>query len=206
MLLNQAQTQSHPRSNQELRPSSPLQLKQQLNSARRLSRKSERTVHGLQGGTLTSLSPNKHLNLQTHQLFPRTVDSSSSASVISTDVPAHGRLLVEPILLPSLRHVHVESQQDLEESCLFYPNGHKNRNIRREIESNMVKQHFLENCRSSLSKKPKTRYRLARKDAYESAKGPPLFYSKPADPVMQQLYSSVRDAEGRIMRTVQVIV
>ncbi|RYG64744.1 hypothetical protein EON64_13355, partial [archaeon] len=50
-------------------------------------------------------------------------------------LPGHCALLVEPVLLPALHHVHVESPQDLEESCLFYPNGSKNRNIRREIEA-----------------------------------------------------------------------
>lgn len=134
--------------------------------------------------------PSTHLHAETHNLnFPGT--------------NSHTSLLIEPVLLPNLQHVHVDTVQDLEESCLFYPDGHKNRNIRREIESSVVKHHILENNKLQPIKK-KDRYRIIRKDIYADVKGPPLFYTKPEDPEMKNLVKKIRAKEGKILSTVQV--
>jgi hypothetical protein len=93
--------------------------------------------------------------------------------------------------------------QDLEESCLFYPDGHKNRNIRREIESSIVKHHVLENSRTKSNKKV-DKYRIIRKDVYADVKGPPLYYTKPKDTEMSDLMKSIRDKENKIVGTIHV--
>ena len=115
----------------------------------------------------------------------------------------HNKLLIEPILLPNLQHVHVDNPQDLEESCLFYPNGHKNRNIRREIESNIVKHHIIENNRMRTIKM-KNKYRVIPKDIYADVKGPPLYYTKGKDNEAEELIKSIRNKEHKIISTVQV--
>jgi hypothetical protein len=109
------------------------------------------------------------------------------------------------VLLPALHHVDVDNPQTLEESCLFYPNGHKNRNIRREIESAVVKHHVLENSRMK-TKKQKSRYRLVPVDPYADAKGPPLYYSKPPDSDLENIYNKMRKTETKILGTVQIRV
>lgn len=129
----------------------------------------------------------------------------SSSSAVRGLPPMHNSLLVEPVLMPSLHHVHVESPQDLEESCLFYPNGSKNRNIRREIETSVIKHHLIENRRIQ-SRKQKSRYRIVRPDPYADVKGPPLFYAKSSDPDLENIVSTLRTGEGKILGTVQVRV
>lgn len=159
--------------------------------------------------TLTYSSNSNQDTMNTHLLSSSSMAATGKATTTSISttsrLPSHGTLLVEPVLLPSLHHVHVESPQDLEESCLFYPNGHKNRNIRREIESTVVKHHLLEN-RKMQNKHQKSRYRIERIDPYANAKGPPLFYSKAPDPEMHEIYSNIRSLEKKIESTVQVRV
>ncbi len=134
--------------------------------------------------------PSTYLHAETHNLH-------------FTGTKNHTSLLIEPVLLPNLQHVHVDTVQDLEESCLFYPDGHKNRNIRREIESSVVKHHILENNKLKSVKK-KDRYRIVHKDIYADVKGPPLYYTKPRDPEMKELVKKMREKEGKILGTVQV--
>lgn len=62
------------------------------------------------GGSIQTM-PSTHLNTQAHNL-PVTGASNNKTS-------NHTSLLIEPILLPNLQHVHVDTMQDLEESCLF---------------------------------------------------------------------------------------
>lgn len=137
--------------------------------------------------------PSTFLHAETHDL-------SRPASSIK---PNHNNLLIEPILLPNLQHVNVDSLQDLEENCLFYPDGHKNKNIRREIESSVVKHHILENSKYK-PPKMKDRYRVIQKDMYADVRGPPLYYTKPKDPEMEQLMKQIRSKESKIVSTVQV--
>lgn len=130
--------------------------------------------------------------------------STSLTKFTSRYTPAHTSLLIEPILLPNLQHVQVDNPQDLEESCLFYPNGHKNRNIRREIESSVVKHHLIGNDKLNQKHKRMSRYRIVRKDPYADAKGPPLVYTKKPDKEMKELLNNLRDKEGKIVGMVSV--
>lgn len=118
--------------------------------------------------------------------------------------PNHASLLIEPILLPNMQHVHVDSQQDLEESCLFYPTGHKNKNIRREIENSVVKHHIIENSRMIASRKRKEVYRIIRPDPYANAKGPPLVYTKKKDDVVENIIGKMHNTRGKMDGLVQI--
>lgn len=145
---------------------------------------------GIIGGKGIQTMPSTHFHAETRDLQNKAPC-------------AHSSLLIEPILLPNLQHVHVDTVQDLEESCLFYPDGHKNRNIRREIESSVIKHHILENNKVK-HVKTKDRYRIVRKDIYRDVKGPPLYYTKKEDAEMKDLLKTIRNKESKIVSTVQV--
>jgi hypothetical protein len=156
-------------------------------------------------GDLTTM-PSTHLHAETHNLQGRPMSAAIPSSFINKPFVSSGNhhtLLIEPILLPNLQHVHVDAVQDLEESCLFYPDGRKNKNIRREIESSVVKHHILENNNSTSSKK-KDRYRIVRKDMYANVKPPPLYYTKKEDHEMKDLLKSIREKENKITGTVMI--
>jgi len=46
----------------------------------------------------------------------------------------HCKLLVEPVMLPEMQHLTVDDSREVSETCLFYPTGHKNINMRRSME------------------------------------------------------------------------
>jgi len=41
---------------------------------------------------------------------------------------------VEPVVLPDMQHLSVDTKDEVTESCLFYPTGQKNKNMRRDLE------------------------------------------------------------------------
>jgi hypothetical protein len=170
------------------------------NSRQNTPNASKRSVSsgGTRGSAVSSPSrqppASTHMHAQTQNL---------SAASFHQSLASHSSLLIEPILLPNLQHVNVDNVQDLEESRLFYPDGHKNRNIRREIESNVVKHHVLENSKMKSPKKP-DQYRIVPKELYADVKGPPLYFTKRRDPEFQQLLKDVRSKEGKILNTIQV--
>lgn len=155
--------------------------------------------HGLTKGLpqLTTNLYSTHVTSQSHKLNGATTQN------VKKSLTAHNSLLIEPILLPNLQHVHIDNPQDLEESCLFYPNGHKNRNIRREIESSVVKHHIIENNKLKPPVK-KNKYRVLPKDPYANAKGPPLYYGREKDHDTEDMLKSLRSKEHKIVSTVQV--
>ncbi len=118
---------------------------------------------------------------------------------------SHSLLLIEPILMPNLEHINIDVNKDASENCLFYPNGHKNRNIRREIENTVIK-HQLNQNENHREKKRKNKYRIVTKDIYADAKGPPLYYSKKLDQETSQLIRAMKTTEGKIHSTVQIRV
>ncbi len=153
--------------------------------------------HNIRGLPVLTTNATVHLTSQAHKLNTAPVLHVKKSS------SSHNSLLIEPILLPNLQHVHIDNPQDLEESCLFYPNGHKNRNIRREIESSVVKHHIIENNKLKPPVK-KNKYRVLPKDPYADAKGPPLYYGKGRDPQIEEMVRTIRLKEGKITSTVQV--
>jgi hypothetical protein len=169
------------------------------------------TSNGLQ--TFTNIGPpssSQNLPLKALPQLSSTHMTSQSQKLngngtlsVKRSTATHSTLLIEPILLPNLQHVHIDNPQDLEESCLFYPNGHKNRNIRREIESSVVKHHIIENNKIKPPVK-KNKYRVLPKDPYANAKGPPLYNGKDKDRETEELLKSIRSKEYKIVSTVQV--
>lgn len=107
--------------------------------------------------------------------------------------------------MPNLEHINIDVQKEAGENCLFYPNGHKNRNIRREIENTVIK-HQLDESHTEREKRRKNKYRIVKKDLYANAKGPPLYYSKKSDPQTMDLLKSMRLTEGKITNTVSIRV
>ncbi len=118
---------------------------------------------------------------------------------------AHSSLLIEPILMPNLEHINIDVHKEAGENCLFYPNGHKNRNIRREIENTVIKHQLNENDKNH-DKKRKNKYRIIKEDPYANAKGPPLYYGKKPDPKTAELLRSMKTNEGRLFSTIQIRV
>lgn len=145
-------------------------------------------------------------NFESHHSTSQTSYSSMMTSNNNTRRSTnskHTSLLVEPILLPNLQHIQVDNPPELEESCLFYPNGNKNRNIRREIETTVIKHHIIENSKLKVPKK-KNKYRITPIDIYADAKGPPLVYTKKPDSEMENLLKSIKNNESKILNTVHV--
>jgi hypothetical protein len=62
----------------------------------------------------------------------------------------HAQLLVEPIVLPDMTHLTVDDTLEVHESCVFYPTGQKNKNMRRTMEEMVRKV----NAKDTFSKKP----------------------------------------------------
>ncbi len=112
----------------------------------------------------------------------------------------HQSLLIEPVLLPSLEHIHVDVSNTTSDNCLFYPNGHKNRNMRKEIE-NTVKRHD-EIPREV--KKRKSKYRVIPADPYEHIKSSPLQHSRKLRNETIDIIKSMRDTESKMQATTQI--
>lgn len=117
----------------------------------------------------------------------------------------HSSLLIEPILMPNLEHISIDVHKEAGENCLFYPNGEKNRNIRREIENTVIK-HQLNERENEKQKKKKDKFRVVKKDPYANVVGPPLFYLKKPDPETENIIKSMKNTQGKIHATVQVRV
>ena len=136
----------------------------------------------------------------------------------------HSLLLVEPVVLPDMQHVSVDLKEDVTESCLFYPTGQKNRNMRRELEAavrsiyepeesghhspggkhsqNLVADALEEvklggKPRTKLSKKEKVRRKSPTRSHIPLVYKPPLAnYSE-----LKQLLTTIREKEIKIVST-----
>lgn len=131
-----------------------------------------------------------------------TVRTSQGGVKQDTKTP-HSSLLIEPVLLPNLDFINIEPQKNLAEPCLFYPNGEKNKNLRREIENTVVKHHLIQHSQH-VPKKYKTKFRLKPVDKYADVKGPPLYYTKKPDPSTEDVLLQMRRTEHKIHSTVQI--
>mmetsp|Transcript_13634 Transcript_13634/g.20444 ORF Transcript_13634/g.20444 Transcript_13634/m.20444 type:complete len:144 (-) Transcript_13634:189-620(-) len=139
--------------------------------------------------------------LNSRYLDVMTVRPSQAASSADVKNP-HSSLLIEPILMPNLQHIELESSQEFRQNCLFYPNGSKNKQMRKEIESTTKK---YESISSGINREVKPdKYRVVKKDKYANVKGPPLFYTKKSDPETIELIKSVKINEIKIAGTVQL--
>lgn len=148
----------------------------------------------------------RYLDVLTVRSSNAGLGSSAFTSSYSSDKSKqHNKLLIEPIILPSLNHISVDQDVDDLKPCLFYPNGKKNLNIRREIEHTVVKHHLI-NRNNIREIKGKSFFRVEKVDQYANAKSPPIFYGKKRDPKFEELMKSIRHVENKIHRTTDVIV
>jgi hypothetical protein len=131
-----------------------------------------------------------------------TVRSSQAGVNLSTQ-SSHSTLLIEPILMPDLDHIIIDHEKNNVEPCLFYPNGDKNKNIRREIEHTVVKHHLIEHSKI-VEKKKKQYFRYTPTNKYASAQGPPLYYGKKYDADADQIIKSMKELEKKMHGTVSV--
>mmetsp|Transcript_6033 Transcript_6033/g.13185 ORF Transcript_6033/g.13185 Transcript_6033/m.13185 type:complete len:131 (+) Transcript_6033:169-561(+) len=102
----------------------------------------------------------------------------------------HSVLLVEPVLMPSLDHIIIDHEKNNAEPCLFYPNGDKNKNIRREIEHTLVKHHLIEHSQI-VEKHRKEYFRIVQKSKYGHVK-------------VHSLLKSMKQTEYKIDGTTQL--
>jgi hypothetical protein len=111
--------------------------------------------------------------------------------------------MIEPILMPNLTHIIIDHDKNDAEPCLFYPNGDKNKNLRREIEHTVVKHHLIDHSQI-VEKHKKEYFRYVKKDKYANAQGPPLFYGKKYDPEVDDILKNMKNTEKKIHGTVQI--
>lgn len=128
---------------------------------------------------------------------------SSKAGVTLDTKSHHSSLLIEPVLMPNLTHCVIDHDRNDAEPCLFYPNGDKNKNLRREIEHTVVKHHLIQNSQI-IEKHRKEYFRYHPKDKYENARGPPLFYGKKYDPDVDNILKTMKNTEKKLYSTVQL--
>lgn len=127
----------------------------------------------------------------------------SQAAVSKESKLSHNSLAIEPVLMPDLTHIVIDHDRNDAEPCLFYPNGDKNKNIRREIEHTVVKHHLIENTQY-IEKHKKEYFRYVKKDKYANARGPPIYYGKKYDPEVGQIMAKMKETEKKIQGTVQI--
>ena len=123
-----------------------------------------------------------------------------SQGKITRSEGSHQSLLIEPVLLPNLEHIHVDVSHSQNENCLFYPNGHKNRNMRKEIE-NTVKRH---DEMPTEEKKRKNKYRQFPKDPYEHVRGHPLTHTRKMNDEAVNLIKSMKNTQIKMHGTIQI--
>ena len=142
------------------------------------------------------------MNTNHRYLDVMTIRTSNGGLSNETKTP-HSKLLIEPVLLPSLEHIQIANERNLAEPCLFYPNGEKNKNLRREIENTVVKHHLIERSQA-VKKREKELFRLKKVDKYAHVKQKPLYYAKKPDPETDDLILKMKGTESRIHGTVQI--
>lgn len=116
----------------------------------------------------------------------------------------HSKLLIEPVVMPNLTHINVEPQHEAKQTCLFYPTGERNTNLRREIqEKTMMNNKLLE--QEIRSPKLKNKYRKVKEDPYGNPyRGDPLYYTKSRDKSAEAIIQNVRTHTWKIDSTVNM--
>ena len=69
----------------------------------------------------------------------------NSQGTTTRDRAPHAQLLVEPVVLPDMQHLSVDDTLEVHESCVFYPTGQKNCNMRRTMEEMVRKVNAKDN-------------------------------------------------------------
>lgn len=124
--------------------------------------------------------------------------SSSRGSTLNKD--AHQNLFVEPVRLPNMTHLQVESSWEPREACLFYPSGHKNRQMRNELEATV--RSFDVKMNDESNTRPPSNEKFSRKESKNLKQTAPLHYSRKINSEMKELMRNVRQSEGKIHGTI----
>ena len=72
------------------------------------------------------------------------LSTSQNATASRVNNKDHTKLLVEPIVLPDMNHLQVDDAREVNQTCLFYPTGHKNNSMRRSMEDTVRKVHAVD--------------------------------------------------------------
>ena len=132
-----------------------------------------------------------------------TLRNSSALSRRNTEDVPHTSLLREPVTVPYMAHVEVDSPEKLRDSCLFYPTGGKNQNMRRTIENSLRQSKNFTVEKYEVALIPKKR----RPKPVEAVPHPrsQLFFGRgkltQADREIKNLISRSREVESRLDRT-----
>ena len=114
----------------------------------------------------------------------------------------HSSLLVSPVLIPHLNHIAVEETHDVQDSCLFYANGHRNPTLQKQI-VNTVRS--INNIPKVVEKKT-TRVRHKKQKEPDPVPLPRaiMFHTKEGkqDYGIKGLLTSLRNSEIKLMSTV----
>lgn len=149
-----------------------------------------------------------HLSSSTNlSTLNSTTDPTKSALNTMSSGSIHSSLLIEPVLLPNLQHISIDNPQDLEESsCLFYPNGNKNRNMRREIETSILKHQMISRSVLRNKTKPKdNKMKIARANPYADVPPSTLYFPKEEkDPQAVEILKNMRKREKAMKNLVSM--
>lgn len=157
-----------------------------------------------------SLAYSNHLSSSTNVPLNSSVDLNTISKLNSTSSNSnsiHSSLLIEPILLPNIQHISIDNPQDLEESaCLFYPNGQKNKNMRREIETSILKHQMISRSVLKNKIKPKdNKIKQAKYDPYADVKPSTLYFKKEEkDPESVEILKTMREREKKIKNLLHI--
>lgn len=138
---------------------------------------------------------------------------ASNGSTMSTE--SHQKLFIEPICVPNMNHLSVDDIEEAKDSCLFYPTGHKNRQMKLEIEATV---RSLDPKVSTLSSSTLLEVKEAKTTAAKTStrnisnvgtanpmthsKTPLHYYTKKPSAEIKALLGKVRESEGKIVRTI----
>lgn len=99
-------------------------------------------IYFLQHGNMSSMRSSTR-STKTKYMDVLTVRNSQGTT--GKDRAPHAQLLVEPVVLPDMTHLSVDDTLEVHESCVFYPTGQKNCNMRRTMEEMVRKVNAKDN-------------------------------------------------------------
>jgi hypothetical protein len=134
-----------------------------------------------------------------------TLRNGDSFSRGPTSLP-HKLLLREPVTVPYMAHIEVNSPDKLRDACLFYPTGQKNLTMSRTI-SNSLRQSSNFSVERFCKAHPIKKRKSPKKEAVPHPREP-LYFGRSnrlanEEDVIKSVVSRSRDVEARLVRTIQ---
>eukprot|EP01038_Epipyxis_sp_PR26KG_P011688 gene11688-15650_t len=156
--------------------------------------------------TDTSKSNSRYLDVITVR---SSLGNHSHSSADKAKQSSHTKLLIEPVLLPDLDHIHLDKSATItNDSCLFYPNGEKSKSMRYEINC-LVKDYLHHEPDEIVQRKEHIKINMNKKDKFSHCKNKyPLFYKKKSngdsEKAMEDILKNMKYNEGKIIGTVNI--